>query len=58
MYAYDHAKEDEMGRECSTHGGKKNAYGILVGKQEGKRPQERPRRRWADNIKMYLRDIG
>jgi hypothetical protein len=39
-------------------GEKKNAYRILVGKPEGKRPLGRPRRRWADNIKMYLREIG
>jgi hypothetical protein len=32
--------------------GEMNAYRILVGKQEGKRPLGRPRRRWVDNIKM------
>jgi hypothetical protein len=32
--------------------------GIFVGKPEGKRPLGRPRRRWADNIKMDLREIG
>jgi hypothetical protein len=37
-------------------GEKRNAYGILVGKPEGKRP--RPRRRWMNNIKMDLREIG
>jgi hypothetical protein len=37
---------------------KRNAYRILVGKPEGKRPLGRPRRRWADNIKMDLREIG
>jgi hypothetical protein len=31
---------------------------ILVGKPEGKRPLERPRRRWANNIKIDLREIG
>jgi hypothetical protein len=31
---------------------------ILVGKPEGKRPLERPRRRWVDNIKMDLKEIG
>jgi hypothetical protein len=36
----------------------RNAYRILVGKPEGKRPLGRPRRRWVDNIKMYLREIG
>jgi hypothetical protein len=30
----------------------------LVGRPEGKRPLERPRRRWEDNIKMDLREIG
>jgi hypothetical protein len=35
-----------------------DAYRILVGKPEGRRPLERPRRRWEDNIKMYLRDVG
>jgi hypothetical protein len=39
-------------------GEKRNAHRILVGIQEGKRPQGRPRRRWVDNIKMDLRDIG
>jgi hypothetical protein len=39
-------------------GEKRNAYRILVGKPEGKRPLGRPRRRWVDNIKMDLRAIG
>jgi hypothetical protein len=34
-----------------------NAYRILVGKPEGKRPLGRPRCRWVDNIKMELREI-
>jgi hypothetical protein len=33
-------------------------YRILVGKSEGKRPLERPRRRWEDNIKLELTEIG
>jgi hypothetical protein len=37
---------------------KRNAYRILVGKPEGKRPLGRPRHRWVDNIKMDLREIG
>jgi hypothetical protein len=36
----------------------RNAYRILVGKPEGKRPLGIPRRRWVDNIKMDLREIG
>jgi hypothetical protein len=39
-------------------GGVRNAYSILVGKPEGRRPLGRPRRRWEDNIKMDLREIG
>jgi hypothetical protein len=35
----------------------RDAY-ILVGKPEGRRPLGRPRRRWEDNIKMDLREIG
>jgi hypothetical protein len=38
--------------------GKRNAYRILVGNPEGIRPLGRSRRRWVDNIKMDLRDIG
>jgi hypothetical protein len=46
-----------MVRAWSTHGEKKNAYKILVGKPEGKRPLGRPGHRWRDNIKMELREI-
>jgi transposase len=37
---------------------KGNAYSILVGRPEGKRPQGRPRCSWMDNIIMDLREIG
>jgi hypothetical protein len=39
-------------------GEKRNAYRILVGKPEGRRLLRRPRRRWLDNIKIDLREIG
>jgi hypothetical protein len=39
-------------------GQKRNVYRILVGKPEGKKPLGRPRRRWVDNIKTDLGDIG
>jgi hypothetical protein len=37
---------------------KRNVYRLLVGKPEGKRPLGRPKRRWIDNIKMDLLEIG
>jgi hypothetical protein len=47
---------------CAGHvarlGEKRNSCRVLVGKSEGKRPLGRPRRRWVDNIKMDLREIG
>jgi hypothetical protein len=39
-------------------GNKRNAYKIFVGKPEGKKSLGRPRRRWVDNIKMDIREIG
>jgi hypothetical protein len=51
-------EEDEMGGPCSTNGEKMNTYRLLVGKPEGKRPLGRPRRRWVDNIRMDLGEVG
>jgi hypothetical protein len=39
-------------------GEKRNAYRLLVGKPEGKRPLGRPRHRWVDNIRMDLGEVG
>jgi len=36
----------------------RGVYRVLVGKPEGKRPLVRPRRRWEDNIKMDLQEVG
>jgi hypothetical protein len=47
-----------MGGPCSTNGDKRNAYRLLVGKPEGKRPLGRPRRRRVDNIRMDLGEVG
>jgi hypothetical protein len=37
---------------------KRNAYRLLVGKSEGKKPLGIPRRRWVDNIRMDLGEVG
>jgi hypothetical protein len=39
-------------------GERRGAYRALVGKPKGRRPLGRPRRRWEDNIKMDLREVG
>jgi hypothetical protein len=51
-------KEDEVGRACSTNDGEEEyIYRILAGKPEGERALGTPRRRWKDNIKIYLTEI-
>ena len=39
-------------------GDRRGVYRVLVGKPEGKRPIERPRRRWEDNIKIDIQEVG
>jgi hypothetical protein len=39
-------------------GEKRNAYRLLVGKPEGKRPLGRPRSRWVDNIRLDVGGVG
>jgi hypothetical protein len=46
------------GHVARIGGEKRNAYRILVGKPEDKRPLGKPRHSWVDNIKMDLREIG
>jgi hypothetical protein len=47
-----------MGGVCSAYGADRGVYRLLVGKHEGKRPLGKPRRRWVDNIKMDLQEVG
>ena len=47
-----------MGRKCGAYGVDRGVHRALVGKPEGKRTLERPRRRLDDNIKMDLQEIG
>ena len=39
-------------------GNERRVYRVLVGKPEGRRPLGRPRRRWVDNIRMNLQEVG
>jgi hypothetical protein len=47
-----------VGGTCGTNGEKRNVCRLLIGKPEGKRPLGKPRRRWIDNIKINLLEIG
>ena len=47
-----------MGWACGVHGREEGVYRVLVGKPEGKRPLGRPRRRWVNNIRMDLLEVG
>jgi hypothetical protein len=49
---------DEIGGTCGTHGGGKKGNHNLFPEPEGKRPLERRRRRWEDNIKTDLKGTG
>jgi hypothetical protein len=49
---------DEIGWASSAYGERRGVYRFLVGKPEGKRPFGRPRRRWKDNIKMDIQEVG
>ena len=42
----------------ASMGARKGLYMVLVGKPEGKRPLRRPRRRWEDNIKLDIQELG
>jgi len=47
-----------MGGYVACIGERRGVHRVLVGKPEGKRPLERPRHRWEDNIKMDLQEVG
>jgi hypothetical protein len=52
------SKRTRLAGHVARMGERRGAYRVLVGRPEGKRPLGRPRRRWEDNIKMDLREIG
>ena len=47
-----------MGGACGAYGEGRGVHRVLVGKPEAKRPLGRPRRRWEDNIKLDLQEVG
>jgi len=47
-----------VGGACGAHGEGRGVHRVLVGRPEGKRSLGRPRRRWEDNIKMDLQEVG
>ena len=51
-------KKNEMDGACGTSGVRRGSYRVLVRKPEGKRPFGRPGRRWGDNMKMDLQEVG
>jgi hypothetical protein len=51
-------EKNEMGGVCSAYRKRRGAYWIFVGKPEGKRPLRRTRRKWEDNVKMDLQEVG
>jgi hypothetical protein len=54
----DKIKKNEMGRACSAYGERRGVYRFLMVKPTGKRSLGRPRRRWEDNIKMNIQEVG
>jgi hypothetical protein len=51
-------KKNEMGWACGAYGRGRGVHRVLVGKPEGKIPLGRTRRRWEDNIKRDLQEVG
>jgi hypothetical protein len=58
MSGGDTIEKNEMGWVCSVDGVERGMYRVLVVKPEGKRPMGRPRHRWEDNTKIYLKEVG
>jgi hypothetical protein len=47
-----------LARHVARMGNVRGVYGVLVGKPGGRRPLGRPRRRWEDNVRMDLQEVG
>jgi len=51
-------EKNEMSWACSAYGERRSEYRVVVGKPKGKRPLRILKRRWEDNIKMNLQEVG
>jgi hypothetical protein len=51
-------EKNKMVGTYGTYGEGRGVHRVLVGKPEGKRPLERPRRRWGDKIKIDIQEVG
>jgi len=49
---------DSVKNLCMCMGEERGVYRVLVGKPEGRRPLGRPRRRWVDNVRVDLQEVG
>jgi hypothetical protein len=57
-YSGNQIEKNEMGGTCSMYGGRERCIQDFGGRPEGRRAPGRPRRRWDDNIKMDLEEVG
>jgi len=48
----------KLGWACGAYGEERGVYRVLLGKPDGRRPLGRARRRWVDNIRMDLQEVG
>ena len=58
IYPYNKTNEMRWAGHVARMGEERGVYRVFVGKPEGRRPLGRPRRRWVDNIKMNLQEVG
>jgi hypothetical protein len=58
IYGTSKIETNKIGGQVARMGEERGVYRVLVEKPEGKRPLGRPRRRWEDNIKVCLQEVG
>ena len=58
MYVLCLGDKMRWARHVARMGDRRGVFRVLVGKPEGKKTLGRPRRRWEDNINMYVQEVG